>query len=68
MSRALWLIGVVVLLPLLRELYLGKLTADWKAKVAEATKNRVTESQSPEYSPHGSDKALGPWGPPQMMW
>ena len=67
MSRALWLIGVVVLLPLLRELYLGKLTADWKAKVVEETKKRVRESQSSGYTPHGRDKALGPWGP-QNMW
>ncbi|KAK0752942.1 ribonuclease H-like domain-containing protein, partial [Schizothecium vesticola] len=51
----------VVLLPMLRELYLGRLSAQWKARVAEETEKRVRESQSAGYKPHGREKALGPW-------
>lgn len=54
---------VVVLLPMLKELYLGKLSAQWKARVVEETEKRVRESQSAGYSPYGREKALGPWGP-----
>jgi len=53
----------VQLLPRLRDLYLGRLNRVWKAKLAEETLARVALSQSPNYSPQGRDKALGPWPP-----
>ncbi|KAH7034504.1 uncharacterized protein B0I36DRAFT_316440 [Microdochium trichocladiopsis] len=54
-------IGDVQYLPHLRDVYWGKLTAPWKVKVGEETKNRVLQSQLPGYQPCGSDRALGPW-------
>jgi hypothetical protein len=59
---------VVVLLPMLRELYLRRLSAQWKARVVEETEKRVRESQSAGYNPHGREKALGPWGPGSGYW
>ncbi|KAK1832251.1 piRNA biogenesis protein EXD1 [Podospora conica] len=51
----------VVLLPLLRERYMGKLSTGWKRRVERETRKRVKESQSPGYEPDGEGKGLGPW-------
>ncbi|PGG96351.1 hypothetical protein AJ79_09624 [Helicocarpus griseus UAMH5409] len=51
-------------LPVLRTLYWGKLSLEWKAKVDAATRERVRVSQTLEYQPHTRDKTLGPWQQP----
>ena len=51
----------VVILPLLRDLYWGRLGAAWKAKVAEATEARIVESQGAAYQPQSESKKFGPW-------
>ncbi len=48
-------------LPLLRENYLRRLDARWKAEVLKESKRRVLESQSAEYRPGGREKAISPW-------
>ncbi|KAF2878159.1 ribonuclease H-like domain-containing protein [Massariosphaeria phaeospora] len=53
-------VGDLRYLPQLRDLYWGKLTPAWKAKVAEETRNRVRCSQAADYVSQGPDKALGP--------
>lgn len=52
----------VQFLPLLRNLYWGRLNSMWKKKVAEETEKRVEESQAPSYQPHSENKKFGPWG------
>ena len=51
----------VQFLPLLRNLYWGRLDNAWKAKVIHETKKRVQDSQSPTYQPHSEEKKFGPW-------
>ncbi|OCL14290.1 hypothetical protein AOQ84DRAFT_371419 [Glonium stellatum] len=48
-------------LPLLRDLYWGRLDSDWRIEVEEETVARVHLSQREAYQPHGADKALSPW-------
>jgi len=55
-------IGDVMHLPALRNIYWNQLTAAWKVKVGDGARNRVRESQSPDYEPHGESKRYGPWG------
>lgn len=52
----------VQFLPLLRNLYWGRLDSIWKQKVVEETERRVQESQAPSYQPHSDNKKFGPWG------
>ncbi|KAK3381915.1 ribonuclease H-like domain-containing protein [Podospora didyma] len=54
-------INDVRFLPQLRN-YLSALLVDpvWRECVAQEAANRVAESQSPEYEPHGSDKIMAP--------
>jgi exonuclease 3'-5' domain-containing protein 1 len=52
----------VQFLPLLRNLYWGRLSDGWKTKVMDETKKRVLGSQSPAYQPHSEEKKFGPWG------
>ncbi|KAI1436675.1 ribonuclease H-like domain-containing protein [Xylaria sp. CBS 124048] len=54
----------VVFLPVLRKEYLARLDHTWRFKVAREATNRVIESQSPGYDPHGASKSLGPWEKP----
>jgi len=51
----------VQFLPLLRNLYWGRLNSTWKIKVMEETEKRVRNSQSPAYQPQSDDKKFGPW-------
>jgi exonuclease 3'-5' domain-containing protein 1 len=54
----------VQFLPLLRNLYWGRLNDAWKMKVMDETKKRVQDSQSPAYQPQSEDKKFGPWERP----
>ncbi|KAL2201615.1 hypothetical protein CC79DRAFT_1345558 [Sarocladium strictum] len=49
-------------LPRLWKLYDSKLEQAWRARVSKATSERVVESQSSRYVPHGQHKALAPKG------
>jgi len=40
--------------------YDGKLTSTWRHRVAKASEDRIAESQSKHYQPHGQHKALAP--------
>ncbi|KAK2757341.1 hypothetical protein FQN54_004855 [Arachnomyces sp. PD_36] len=51
----------VQFLPRLWSIYSKALTPVWRRKVDEATRNRIIESQSPNYVPNGRHKAMGPW-------
>lgn len=51
----------VQFLPLLRNLYLGRLDSTWQRKVIDETTKRVQESQSPQYQPNSEKKKFGPW-------
>src|SRR6266566_5510940 len=42
--------------------YNSKMTGEWKARVLEASKNRVIESQSPRFNGKGQHMALAPKG------
>jgi len=52
----------VKFLPQLWSCYNGKMTRSWKKKVLESSKNRVAESQTPDYQAKGQHKALAPKG------
>lgn len=49
-------------LPRLWDHYDGRLSQSWRSKVVKATMDRVNESQSNSYVPHGRHKALAPLG------
>ncbi|KAL2201944.1 exonuclease [Sarocladium strictum] len=49
-------------LPRLWDCYNRKLSQTWRKKVTTATMDRVGESQSSSYVPHGQHKALAPLG------
>lgn len=51
----------VQFLPLLRNLYWGRLNDTWKIRVMNETKKRVLDSQSAAYQPHSEQKKFGPW-------
>jgi exonuclease 3'-5' domain-containing protein 1 len=51
----------VLVLPELWLLYNGRLTSYWRRKVNSATRDRIAESQSPNYIGQGTHKAIGPW-------
>ncbi|KAE8449745.1 hypothetical protein EG329_007520 [Mollisiaceae sp. DMI_Dod_QoI] len=53
----------VSFLPALLEVYTSRLGTSvvWKGKIEKETLERVRESQSAGYQPHGRQKALGPW-------
>lgn len=42
--------------------YNGKLTTDWRTRVNLASSERVKESHSANYKPHGMHKSLAPEG------
>ena len=50
----------VQFLPRLWRAYDRKLTPKWRQRVTEGSMDRVVESQSKTYMPHGKHKALGP--------
>ncbi|KAF2678020.1 hypothetical protein K458DRAFT_423432 [Lentithecium fluviatile CBS 122367] len=52
----------VKFLPRLWRFYYDKLTPVWKARVEDAAKARVRESQSARFVGQGQHMALGPWG------
>lgn len=52
----------VLIMPLLWTHYNGKLTATWRQRVMEASKERVRISKSPSYIPQGRHQALAPAG------
>ncbi|KAF2656687.1 exonuclease [Lophiostoma macrostomum CBS 122681] len=54
-------VGDVQYLPRLRLLYCANLSAEWQVRIAEATRDRLTESWSANYQPQGRDKTQGPW-------
>lgn len=49
-------------LPRLWDLYDSKLHDSWRAKVQDATKDRVTESQAQDFDPSGPHKTRPPRG------
>lgn len=51
----------VQFMPRLWARYSSKLTTQWARKVDEATRERVTSSQSETFSSEGPHMALGPW-------
>jgi len=51
----------VEFLPKLWSVYNSKMSPTWSRKVAIAVVDRVKESQSSGYQPHGRQKAIGPW-------
>jgi len=53
----------VQFLPHLWRTYSARLSAFWRNKMEDETKNRVLESRSETYEPHGSNRTLGPWYP-----
>ncbi|KAL8686044.1 MAG: hypothetical protein Q9218_007386 [Villophora microphyllina] len=53
----------VQFMPLLWNAYSPKLNQYWTAMVSQATKDRIAESQKPEFNGKGKHMALGPWGP-----
>ena len=50
----------VACLPTLYEVYSGRLNPKWTKRVRKETKQRLVESTSDDYMPHGSHKALAP--------
>jgi exonuclease 3'-5' domain-containing protein 1 len=54
-------VGDVQHLPELRDKFWTNRTSRWRALVREESMKRVLTSQSPEYQPHGSHKALSSW-------
>ncbi|KAL8794166.1 MAG: hypothetical protein Q9195_003234 [Heterodermia aff. obscurata] len=52
----------VVYLPVLWEVYAGKVSGEWWERVRQETRKRVLMSQAEGYEPHGRDKVLSPWG------
>lgn len=54
-------VGDVQHLPILRNLYHGKLDESWKEKVQNETESRIFFTHLPDYEPNGPDKAIGPW-------
>lgn len=52
----------VQFLPRLWDSYHARLNTVWKRKVQQEVENRIRESQSPEYVPHGEHMVKGPVG------
>lgn len=51
----------VVYLPVLWKMFTRKISTKWMRKVQDATSERVRESQTASYEPHGKNKSRSPW-------
>ena len=56
----------VIYMPILWSVFVAKMTPKWAEKVRVATLERVRESQSDLYEPHGEHKARSPWATKQV--
>ena len=54
----------VVYLPPLWRTYTQKISKNWMRKVDDETKERVRDSQTASYEPHGRHKTQSPWAKP----
>ena len=54
----------VVYLPRLWRIYTQKISIKWSRKVGHETSERVRNSQTASYEPHGRHKTLSPWAKP----
>ena len=57
----------VVYLPRLWRVYTQKISKKWMRKVEDETRERVRDSQTACYEPHGRHKTLSPWAKPTKI-
>ncbi|KAF4984067.1 hypothetical protein FZEAL_680 [Fusarium zealandicum] len=54
-------INDVVHLPKLKDVYLGRISEDWRSKAIEESRKRVDVARLPSYNTHSPENAVGPW-------
>ena len=57
----------VVYLPRLWRIYTQKISKKWMRKVEDETRERVRDSQTASYEPHGREKTRSPWAKPAKL-